>query len=128
MERRLFAPSEAGLEVSIPRLLFALLGAPVLWAVHLLVSYFLVTLDCITAWNGAVWSVILATVAAAAGSLAAGWVALEIRHRSRSERERPGDARHWLEFLALIGIGGSVLFTVVILLTGVAPLMTPLCP
>jgi hypothetical protein len=29
------------------------LAPPLLWALHLMVSYFLVALDCTTAWNGA---------------------------------------------------------------------------
>ena len=126
MDRRVVAATETGVRFSIPRLLFALLGAPILWALHLLVCYFLVTLDCITPWDGAVQAVILATAAGAAGSLAAGRVALGIR-RGAGAGER-GDARHWLDFLALVGIGGSVLFTAVIVLTGVAPLLTRLCP
>jgi len=123
---RVIAASETGVRVSIPRLLFALLGAPILWALHLLVCYFLVTLDCITPWDGAVGAVIVATAAGAAGSVAAGRVALGIRRGAGSGQA--GDARHWLDFLALLGIGGSVLFTAVIVLTGVAPLLTRLCP
>ncbi|MGH7717824.1 MAG: hypothetical protein ACREON_03125, partial [Gemmatimonadaceae bacterium] len=48
------------------RLLFALLGAPVAWALHLLVGYAVIAAECSSAWRGADLAVGLLTLAAAA--------------------------------------------------------------
>lgn len=123
--RRNFVAGQPGDELSIPRLLFAALGAPVLWAAHLSLCYFLVTLDCITAWDGSTWAVVLATVVLAAGALAAGWTALRIRRRLV-----PGDdpeARDWLGFVTYLGMAGSPLFALVIVVTGLAPAFVRTC-
>lgn len=121
----LFAASEREGYVSLPRVLFAALGAPVAWASHLVVCYFLVTLDCITAWDGSGWAVTIATVILAGAALAAGWVALRIRRR-HVDRPDP-EARGWVDFITVIGIGGSALFAVVIVVTGLAPAFTATC-
>ncbi len=126
MDRRVFVAGEDGGIPPIPRLLFAFLGAPALWAVHLSLSYFLVTLDCITAWDGAVWAVIAATVACGAGSVTAGWTGW--RAWSRLDRDGAGtDARDWSRFVLLAGMAASALFTLVIVAQGVAPLFLSTC-
>ena len=111
---------------SLPRLLFALLGAPILWALHLAASYFVLTLDCISAWNGAPWALAALTALFAAGSAAGGWTGWREWRRLESEEADP-EERHWTRFLLVTGMGGSVLFTVVIVAEGVAPAFVDLC-
>ena len=119
------AAGERADSVSIPRLLFGMLGAPVLWAFHLGVIYLVLTIDCISAWGGGSWGVGVATAVCAAASAWAGWVALSM-YRGLGE-ERAGDDREWARFLLLLGIGASVLFTAVIVVEGVSPLFVPDC-
>ena len=120
--RRLIAASDEGLAASIPRLLFVALGAPVSWALHLLAVYFVQTMDCITAWDGSGWVIALLTVLAAAVALAAGWIALRLR------RAIPDDeGNHWIGFVALLGIGGAPVFTMGIVLAGLAPAFVATC-
>lgn len=120
----------------LPSLFFAVLGPPVLWALHLSLCYVLVTLDCISAWDGSTPAVAIATALFAAAALAAGWTALRLWSRrgpspqgdDDSPRDPdPTDPRGWFPFLLLLAIAGSVLFTAVILLTGAAPFFVPTC-
>lgn len=113
-------------EPSVARLLFAFLGAPVLWAIHLGASYFLVTLDCATAWDGAAWAVAAATALCAAASIGAGRTAWRLRRPTPAAESDP-DERGWIGFLGVAGVGGSVLFTAVIVLEGMAPYMVGMC-
>lgn len=126
VDHRLVAASERGRRLSVPRLLYAVLGPPVIWGLHLAVCYFLVTLDCITAWDGGGWSVGLATALAAAGAAGAGWVAWRT-WRGLGGGPLGPDEREWSRFLMVLGMAASVLFTLVILATGVAPLFVDLC-
>lgn len=113
--------------MSIPRLLFALLGAPVLWALHLAASYFVLTLDCISRWNGAPWALALLTLLLAGGAAVAGWTAWR-DWRALGPKEADPEERHWIRFLLIAGMGASVLFTLVIIAEGVAPAFVNLCP
>lgn len=126
IDPRQLAASDRGLRLSTPKLLVAVLGAPVLWATHLGVIYLLVTLDCITAWSGGGWAVAAATAIFAAASGAAGWTAWRLYRRLGGE-DPAGDALEWVRFLLVLGIGGGVLFTAVIVLEGLSPLFTDLC-
>jgi MFS family permease len=121
----LFAAGEHGDSVRLPRILVAALGAPVAWAAHLVVCYFLVTLDCITGWDGSGWAVALVTVALAGAALASGWLALRIR-RQHVDGVDP-EARGWIDFVTVLGIAGSPLFALVIVVTGLAPAFTATC-
>ena len=126
VDERVFAASDQGHRVSNLRLLFAVLGAPVLWSIHLGVCYFLLTLDCISGWNGAGWGMAVATVLAAAGSLAAGFSGWRIWRMFRSAHI-PADEREWAPFLVLVGMAASGLFTLVIVAEGVAPYFVQTC-
>jgi hypothetical protein len=109
-------------------LLVALLGAPVVWMVHLAVSYFLVVLDCNTAWDGGQGAVLAATLAGAGA--AAGTGVFAWREWKRARRSRAGDlleAADTREFLALAGAGLAALFTGAVVLTGLSPLFLPTC-
>lgn len=109
--------------------LVALLGAPTLWTLHLLVCYFLVALACTTAWGeGVDWLIIAATLVLAAGSA---WCGLYAWRRWREHRgglaadlNGPPSAA---AFLYLMGALGSVLFTVAVLWEGLPPLFVPTC-
>jgi hypothetical protein len=109
-------------------LLLAFLGAPVVWVVHLAVSYFLVALDCNTSWDGAQTAVLLATILCA---LAAGGTGVSAwRGWRRARGGRRGDlldSANVREFLALAGAGLAPLFAGAIVLTGISPLFLPTC-
>jgi hypothetical protein len=136
VRHRVFAGGDDG-ATPIGRLLFAFVGAPVIWALHLAASYFVVTLDCISAWNGAGWALAAITVIMAAGSATAGWTAWRMRRDLGPDpaagraadgiTDGASDERHWLRFLLTAGLAGSVLFTVVIIAEGVAPAFVSLC-
>jgi hypothetical protein len=109
-------------------LLVVLLGAPLVWVVHLAVSYFLVALDCNTSWNGAEAGVLLATILcalAASGVAVFGW-----RGWKRARGGRGGgslESANVREFLALVGAALAALFAGAIVLTGISPLFLPTC-
>lgn len=126
VDDRIAAAGEAGRRISVPRLLFAFLGAPTVWALHLSIVYLLDTLECITPWNGSDWAILLATAVCAAGALAAGWIAWKIRDAAREAREGE-EAGGVFRFIGLIGAAGAVLFAAVILLEGTVPLFLPSC-
>jgi hypothetical protein len=104
------------------------LGAPTLWALHLGLSYFLVSLGCGTGWAGAKPAVVVATILCAAGAVAIGLFAWKQRKVGR-----PGDVEAQLdpgpvpEFLAISGAVLAVLFTAAIVMAGMSPLFLPLC-
>lgn len=123
------APSSEGPEVGQGALLVSFLGGPVAWAFHLAVSYFLVTLDCSTGWNGGRTGVIIATVACAAAALAAGafgWRGWK-RVRGRIATGELLDPMRMPGFLTLSGVLMGVLFAGIIILAGMSPLLLPMC-
>jgi hypothetical protein len=115
-------------EIGTGALLVAFLGAPLIWAVHLAVSYFLVALGCSTNWNGAETAVYLATIlgaSAAAGTGVFAWVRWK---RARGSRGGPLlDVDHLREFLAFSGALLAALFVAAIIMAGISPLFLPLC-
>jgi hypothetical protein len=116
-------------DVGTATLLAAFLGGPAAWALHLAVSYFLVTLDCNTGWNGARTGVVLATAVCAAGALAAGALGWRGWKRVRG-RMTPGELLDPVRirgFLTLSGVLMAVLFTGAIILAGISPLLLPMC-
>ncbi len=121
--------SPEGAEIGSAALLASFLGAPVAWALHLAVSYFLVTLDCATDWDGARTGVLLATAACAAAALGAGAIGWRGWKRVRG-RMMPGellDPMRIRGFLTLSGVLMAVLFTGAIVLAGMSPLLLPMC-
>jgi uncharacterized membrane protein YidH (DUF202 family) len=109
-------------------LLAALLGAPVVWAVHLAVSYFLVALDCNTSWEGGETAVLLATLLCALAAGGSGVVAWRWWKRARGNRRGDLlDSANVQEFLALAGAALAALFAGTIVLTGISPLFLPIC-
>jgi hypothetical protein len=115
-------------EIGTGALLIAFLGAPLIWALHLAASYFLVALDCGTNWNGAETVVVLVTILA--GLAAAGTGVFAWRHWKRARGSRGGpvfDTDHVREFLAFSGALLAALFTVAIILSGISPFFLPMC-
>jgi hypothetical protein len=109
-------------------LLLAFLGAPTAWALHLAVSYFLVSLGCGAQWQGARDAVIVATILCAVTAGAAGvfgW------RRWKAARGSAGGAAFETDrvpqFLAISGAVLAALFTGAIILAGMSPLFLPLC-
>lgn len=108
----------------------AVLGGPAAWTVHLLVCYFLVALQCTSAWRGAVAGIVAVTAVCAAASAASGYVAW--RHwppprgvaQALSEIEQP---RGRDRFLMLVGMALAALFTLAIVVEALAPLFVPTC-
>lgn len=110
-------------------LLVAFLGAPIVWALHLGVSYFLVALDCETDWNGGRDGVMVATAICIPAALAAGAFAWRGWQRMRA-RAAPGELLDpWgiRGFLALSGALLAVLFAGAIVLAGISPVFLPMC-
>jgi hypothetical protein len=110
-------------------LLIALLGAPLAWALHLGLSYFLVALDCATSWNGGRSGVLLATIGCALAAAGAGlyaWRTWKRMRFSRTQREAMNPAPTH-EFFLLGGVVLALLFTAAIMMAGLSPLVLPMC-
>ncbi len=118
-----------------------LLAGPILWSVHFLVSYLLVEASCHAGWNfsilgfnGLSFIVIVLTLLAVIGtalfSLSSyrGWRSI---HAERNLREQFRDGSRWFEgpvdFMYLSGLLLSILFALVILLTGIPALFLQPC-
>lgn len=117
-------------EVPLGSLLFASFGAPVSWGLHFLLSYFLNALFCTTGRAGGDLAIYVATAVFAGTSLLAGWLALrEWRGlgRSLSVSDTLLQPLGRITIFLLIGMAGSVLFTLFILLAGTAPAFLPAC-
>jgi hypothetical protein len=122
-------PSADRSEIGTVALAVGFLGGPVAWALHLAVSYLLVTLDCNTGWDGGRTSIILATIVCAAAALAAGAVAWRGWKRIEGRIE-PGellDPIRMRGFLTLSGVLMAALFAGAIILAGMSPLLLPMC-
>jgi hypothetical protein len=100
--------------------LIAVLGAPMAWLAHLLISYAVVGLACAAGWPRADGWFVAVTAAALATALASGLLAL----RRWQAATQPG----WERELGLVGILGAVLFGVAIVMQAVVPAFAPLCP
>ena len=104
------------------------LGAPTLWALHLALSYFLVSLGCGTGWAGAKPAVVAATILCALATMAIGLFAWKQRNTARgSDVETQLDPGPVPEFLAVSGAVLAVLFTGAIIMAGISPFFLPLC-
>jgi hypothetical protein len=115
--------------VPAPRsLVLAFLGAPTLWALHLALSYFLVSLGCSTGWGGAQAAVVAATVLCALAATAVGVFAWKQRKAARGgDGETQLDPGPVPEFLAVSGAVLAVLFAGAIIMAGISPFFLPLC-
>ena len=110
------------------RLAFVLLGGGLAWAVHLLGSYAIIALACATGRSGAAPALVALTVMCAAGAIAAGVLALSSPGPAMATgADDPATAVAARRFVAHVGVALSVLFTFLIVLSGFAPAMTPLC-
>ena len=119
---------------------FHLLGAPVLWGVHFLVSYAWVEFACrmrllvldstILGLTVLSWSVLILTLIAVLASLYVGWSAYRSWRRIL-ESKKTNEVESWgvesKRFMALSGILLSALFSLVILLTGLPALVLGPC-
>jgi hypothetical protein len=105
------------------------LGPPLLWALHLMVSYFLVALDCTTAWNGGGLAIGIETALFAAATLGSGLVAWRLWKRIRDEM-MPGELLDPVRirgFLVFSGVLMAPPFALMIILAGMSPLFAPMC-
>ena len=122
-------------------ILLSLLGAPVAWTVHLLVSYVVVALACATSWGGARVLIAVLTIAGVAAAVAAGVLALRLWRQGqaalRTDAE-PGEPGAWDDrmgergargvFLAVVALFMAILFGYLIVLQGLPPILEPVCP
>jgi hypothetical protein len=108
---------------------FAVLGAPAAYSVQLGLGYWLVEAACSP--TGGQWGIPLATWAvvvtalAAAVSVAAGLTSLWLYRRTGDRHEPPPAGR--IAFLAAVGMTVSVLFFVLILMSGAGVLTFHVC-
>lgn len=117
-------------EVPLAKLLFASFGAPVSWGLHLCVVYVLNTFFCRTASAGGDLAIYVATAAFAGTSMLAGWVARRewrALGRNASLTDALGEPLGRITILLFIGMAGAVLFTLFIVLAGLAPAFLPSC-
>lgn len=117
-------------EPGIAAVLTSVVGAPIVWALHLFASYVLLTIGCRTGWRATIPAILLVTVLLAAAAFASGLMAY------RRWQRTGGDERDWRmalseprtrDLLWMLGILAAALFGVAILLAGLAPLLVPLC-
>ena len=121
-----------GHDLGIGPLLIATLGAPVAWALHRAVCYFLVALACTTSWRGTGVTVAILAVTAVLGAFSAWcgrfsyrrWRALGGEGGWDRALDRPGGRGG---FYWILGVLLSGLFTLVIVLEGLPPLFVPTC-
>lgn len=117
--------------VGVARLAFAVLGSPILWAIHFNLVYFLNTLFCSGGWGSGDVVVMLTAVPFGAASAASGIVAYRKWRELRAGRSlRTGLVEHGgrSSVLLVMGIAASVLFTLLIVLESFAPIYVPSCP
>lgn len=100
--------------------LVAVLGAPVAWTLHLLASYAVVGLGCAAGWGRADGSLVLVTAVCLVAALASGKIAYR-RWRAVGQGGRERD-------VMLVGVLGTLVFTLAIALEAAVPMFLPLCP
>lgn len=111
-------------------LVITFLAAPLSWTLHLLVSYFLITVGCATSWTGTRAAIVVLTLLFAATSLFSGYGVLREWPRpirvfqwvGKTEEETPVT-----NFLLGLGLIVTGFFTLAILLGGLGALLLPLC-
>lgn len=121
------AGSEAeGAPLSIPLLLFVLLGPPAAWSVHLALLYFVVAAACAMGRVDILLPVAAATIVAGGISSAAGVVARRRMRTSLAEGVGQGSGSGSL--VLTMGVLGAAFFTLLILVEALPPLFLPICP
>ncbi len=108
---------------------FAVLGAPLAYAVQIGAGYWLAEAECSPTggmWgiSLAVWGLVLGAVAAAI-ALAAGLTALWLFRRTGDYKEAPPDGR--IAFLGVVGMTVSSLFLALILISAAGILTYHVC-
>jgi hypothetical protein len=111
--------------VSSAALWFALLGGPIAWSAHLLASYPLVSVACQIQTTAPLNLITAVTAAIAAAAGITGAVAY--RRVRTSGPGGPGDTFARARFMALAGLMAGALFTFVILVEGLPPLLQDPC-
>jgi hypothetical protein len=117
-------------------LLWALLGGPVVWGIHLLVTYVLLAYACTTGWTAGPRGV-LAVISAVAVALTAwsGWVAWRWWHVAR-DTDRPeddawdarmGERTARVSFLMVVGLFSALIFGIGIVYEAITIWFVPLC-
>lgn len=122
------------------RVIAAVAGSPIAWTLHLMASYVMVAAWCAEEWGGLGVVLAVTTIACAGLAVASGFIALGLWRDGRAMRRHdaePGSPEGWaarmgergarVSFLAVMAIGGAVLFTYLIVLQGLPPLFTPAC-
>jgi hypothetical protein len=105
------------------------LAPPVLWSLHLVVSYFLVALDCTTSWNGGGTAIAIVTALFAAATLGSGVLAWRSWRRMREEM-MPGELMDPVRIRGFLVFSGVVMappFALMVVLAGMSPLFAPMC-
>jgi hypothetical protein len=105
---------------------FAFLGGPIAWTAHLLASYPMVAVACRMGSALPLHLITLGTAALAAAAALTGWIG----YRRVRDAEGPaglGDALARARFMALGGVFIGGLFTFVILVEGLPPLLHDPC-
>jgi hypothetical protein len=105
---------------------FAFLGGPVAWTAHLLASYPLVSVACRLGSATPLHLITLSTALIAAAAALTGWVGYR-RVRDAQGPAGMGDALARARFMALGGVFIGGLFTFVILVEGLPPLLHDPC-
>jgi len=117
-------------EVPLPTLLFAAFGPAVAWASHFLLVYLLNSVFCSSSSTGGDLAIYVTTAAFTAIALLAGRTALrrwsELGH-DRSLRTLVGEPTGRTGILLFVGMAGSVLFSLLILVEGAVPLFVRSC-
>lgn len=112
-----------------PVLWFAVLGAPGAYAAQLGLGYWLVEAQCSP--TGGQWGIslsawaVVVTALAAAAAVGAGFTSVWLYRRHGDRHEPPPSGR--IAFLAIVGMTVSVLFSVLILMTGAGVLTFHVC-
>lgn len=121
---------------ALPILLMALIGAPVVWTMHLFISYTVVAVDCATPWSNGRVVVALVTALAILMTLGCGVLARRVWVRARaidrptddSWDARMGERSARVSFLMVTGLVLSILFTIAIAYVGIPLLFLATCP
>ena len=114
-----------------PLMWFAVLGAPLAWAVEFAIGYWVTQTGCSVPgqrWNVGidVWGIVLMSIALTVAA-AAGLIAVTMFRGTRDAEMEGSPPAGRVHFLAAIGITVTVLFTFVIVMTGVGIVILPDC-
>lgn len=116
--------------IPLPLLLYAVLGAPIAWSLHLLTSYFLVALACTTGWSGVVAALLAVTVVFGLAAVGSGVVAYQSWRRltaAAPRRTALNETGARSSFFMLVGIAMAGVFFLIIVLAGLPPFFLPMC-